>query len=214
MKKGTLQWEQGFPVMKTCFSLWELTYREFPVSLGGFGFAVYHQKCIKFQTSIFPFVFCLNLTLILYNSKPQNQMFDWTQVFFFKVKILTFPHDSRTWFWCFFTFLVALAHSVPLTLHLIVLLNLLFMALFFTMGRSPSWSPHKLSIYTVCTKKKKEMWKSKHWNNSLFCLWKIARAFFFPWCRFHFSSFFSSCSLGVLISNRNISLLKEIQPLS
>ena len=68
---------------------------------------------------------------------------------------------------------------LPLTLHLIVLLNLLFMALFFTMGRSPSWSPHKLSIYTVCTKKRKEMWKSKHWNNSLFCLWKIARAFFF-----------------------------------
>ena len=25
----------GFPVMKTCFSLWELTYREFPVSLTG-----------------------------------------------------------------------------------------------------------------------------------------------------------------------------------
>ena len=30
----------GFPVMKTGFSLWELTYREFPVSLTGFGFAV------------------------------------------------------------------------------------------------------------------------------------------------------------------------------
>ena len=41
MKTGTLQWEQGFPVMKTGFSLWELTYREFPVSLTGFGFAVY-----------------------------------------------------------------------------------------------------------------------------------------------------------------------------
>ena len=26
--------------MKTGFSLWELTYREFPVSLTGFGFAV------------------------------------------------------------------------------------------------------------------------------------------------------------------------------
>jgi hypothetical protein len=32
----------GFPVMKTGFSLKELTYREFPVSLTGFGFAVYH----------------------------------------------------------------------------------------------------------------------------------------------------------------------------
>jgi hypothetical protein len=31
----------GFPVMKTGFSLGELTYREFPVSLTGFGFAVY-----------------------------------------------------------------------------------------------------------------------------------------------------------------------------
>ena len=27
--------------MKTGFSLWELTYREFPVSITGFGFAVY-----------------------------------------------------------------------------------------------------------------------------------------------------------------------------
>ena len=33
----------GFPVMKTGFSLWELTYREFPVSLTGFGFAVLWQ---------------------------------------------------------------------------------------------------------------------------------------------------------------------------
>ena len=31
----------GFPVMKTGFSLWELTNSEFPVSLTGFGFAVY-----------------------------------------------------------------------------------------------------------------------------------------------------------------------------
>ena len=30
MKTGTLQWEQGFPVMKTGVSLWELTYRELP----------------------------------------------------------------------------------------------------------------------------------------------------------------------------------------
>ena len=28
MKTGTLQWEQGSPVMKAVFSLWELTYRE------------------------------------------------------------------------------------------------------------------------------------------------------------------------------------------
>ena len=41
MKTGTLQWEQGFLVMNTGFSLWELTYREFPVSLTGFEFAVY-----------------------------------------------------------------------------------------------------------------------------------------------------------------------------
>ena len=41
MKTGTLHWEQGFPVMKTGFSKWELTYREFHVSLTGFGFAVY-----------------------------------------------------------------------------------------------------------------------------------------------------------------------------
>ena len=30
----------GFPVSKTGFSLWELTYREFSVSITGFGFAV------------------------------------------------------------------------------------------------------------------------------------------------------------------------------
>ena len=41
---GPLQWEQGFPVMKTGFSLWELTYREFSVSLTGFGFTVYKKS--------------------------------------------------------------------------------------------------------------------------------------------------------------------------
>ena len=33
-----------FPVMKTGFSLCELTYREFPLSLTGFGIAVYLAK--------------------------------------------------------------------------------------------------------------------------------------------------------------------------
>ena len=37
----------GFPVMKTGLSLWELTYREFPVSLTGFGFAVYQSYAFK-----------------------------------------------------------------------------------------------------------------------------------------------------------------------
>ena len=45
IKTGNLQWEQGFPVMKAGFSLWELTYREFPVSLRGFGFTV--QQCLS-----------------------------------------------------------------------------------------------------------------------------------------------------------------------
>ena len=31
MNTGSLQWEQGFPVMKTGFSLWELVHRENPV---------------------------------------------------------------------------------------------------------------------------------------------------------------------------------------
>jgi hypothetical protein len=43
MKTGTLQFEQGFPVMKTGFSLWELANREFPVSYTGFGFAVFEK---------------------------------------------------------------------------------------------------------------------------------------------------------------------------
>ena len=30
----------GFPCNESRFSLWELTYREFPVSYAGFGFAV------------------------------------------------------------------------------------------------------------------------------------------------------------------------------
>ena len=34
----------GFPVMKAGFSLWELTYREFSVSLTGFGFTVYKKS--------------------------------------------------------------------------------------------------------------------------------------------------------------------------
>ena len=42
IKTGTLQWEQGFPVLKTGFSPWELTYREFSVSLTGFGFTVWY----------------------------------------------------------------------------------------------------------------------------------------------------------------------------
>ena len=41
----------GFPVMKKGFSLWELTYREFPVSLTGFGFAVYPYLCINYSLS-------------------------------------------------------------------------------------------------------------------------------------------------------------------
>ena len=50
MKTGTLQREQGFPVMKTGFSLWELAYREFPMSYKGFGFTAKHccVKCLQF----------------------------------------------------------------------------------------------------------------------------------------------------------------------
>ena len=40
----SLQWEQGFPEMNTCVSLWELTYREFPVTLTGFGFTVHSNS--------------------------------------------------------------------------------------------------------------------------------------------------------------------------
>ena len=40
-----------FPVIKTGFSLWELTYREFPVSLAGLGFAVQPLLYMYCQTS-------------------------------------------------------------------------------------------------------------------------------------------------------------------
>jgi hypothetical protein len=39
MNTGSLQWEEGFPVMKTGFSLWELLHRENPV-LTLYGIAV------------------------------------------------------------------------------------------------------------------------------------------------------------------------------
>ena len=53
MKTGTLQWKQGSPVMKAGFSLLELTYREFPVSLTGFGFTVYKiLSCVFEQTLV------------------------------------------------------------------------------------------------------------------------------------------------------------------
>ena len=58
-----------FPVMKTGFSLWELTYREFTVSLLGFGFAV----CLEFPINIkvFGFAVCFTMakTEIIY---PKN----------------------------------------------------------------------------------------------------------------------------------------------
>ena len=39
--------ENMIPAMRTTgFSLWELTYREFPVTLTGFGFAMYHEKTV------------------------------------------------------------------------------------------------------------------------------------------------------------------------
>ena len=47
MKTGTLQLEQGFPVMQTGFSLWELAHREFPVSCTGFGFTVHNLYRIR-----------------------------------------------------------------------------------------------------------------------------------------------------------------------
>ena len=47
----------GFPLMKAGFSMWKLTYREFLVSLIGFGFAVY----LEFPVSLkgFGFAVCL-----------------------------------------------------------------------------------------------------------------------------------------------------------
>jgi hypothetical protein len=52
IKTGTLQWEQGFPVMKTGFSLWDLTHREFPVSYTGFGFAVHFVIWLFLNTKV------------------------------------------------------------------------------------------------------------------------------------------------------------------
>ena len=51
MKTGTLQWGQGFPVIKTGFSLWELIYREFPVSIQGLGLHFAVREETKFIQS-------------------------------------------------------------------------------------------------------------------------------------------------------------------
>ena len=62
------------------------------------------------------FSFVCLLKLILYNSKPQNQMCDWNiKCFYFFDKNLksSFLHDSHIWLWGFFTLLVALAHGAP-----------------------------------------------------------------------------------------------------
>ena len=68
----------------------------------------------KFQTSFFSFLVCLNLKLILNNRKPQNQICDWTQDFFFfcysKILSQVFLHDSHIWFW---RFLYILGSSGP-----------------------------------------------------------------------------------------------------
>ena len=49
----------------------------------------------------------------------------------------------------------------------------------------------KITVWSIqFVLKKEEMGKSKHWNNSLFCLWKIARAFFFLDVGFIFLHFF------------------------
>ena len=54
---------------------------------------------------------CL-LKLILYNSKPQNQMCDWNQkCFCFVLKKNLFYMNPHIWLWGFFTFLVDLAHG-------------------------------------------------------------------------------------------------------
>ena len=65
--------------MKTGFSLWELTYREFPVSLTGFGFAVHaslHNCILDFP---FFYQFYSKIT-ILFESTFKNPM----KLFIFK----------------------------------------------------------------------------------------------------------------------------------
>ena len=60
------------------------------------------------------FYFCLFFETYLNNSKPQNRMCDWNvSVLFTNILYQMFLHDSQIWLWGFFTFLVALAHSVP-----------------------------------------------------------------------------------------------------
>ena len=64
---------------------------------------------------LFHFV-CL-LKLILYDSKAQNQMYDWKRkcfcfVLFYKNLKSSFLYDTHIWLWSFFTLLLALAHGV------------------------------------------------------------------------------------------------------
>ena len=72
------------------------------------------------------FIFVCLLKLILYNSKPQNQICDWNQkkmsVLLFTNLRSSFLHDSHNWLWVFFTLLVALAHRATL----LALFKLLF----------------------------------------------------------------------------------------
>ena len=63
MKTGFPVMKTGFPVMKTGFSLRELTYRDFHVSLTGFGFTVYVHQIVfvdLMYTKYFEFVVFLS----------------------------------------------------------------------------------------------------------------------------------------------------------
>jgi len=106
------------------------------------------------------FSFTCLLKLILYISKPQNQMCDWSQkcVLFYK----NLKSSFSTWLTGFFTFLVALVHGAPR--HILHTIYDIF-CLLFVCEHSPQWC-------SIACLKQDYLWFLGKTNYSIFWIWK------------------------------------------